>query len=305
MDEPGSEFQRFHLQKQDLDWLPPNLQMVRKVVSRTIWTGAIGAGVASIALPHLHLAGLVGGFTKAMFVGGVFAGDRAARSLLRRRLIKLTHGQLDLSRLRQEPDGELVHVRGRVRAGRHLPGVFDPSVRAVYRRLRLFLGDELPVLRWIHEAAVDFSLVDERGEAVTVQVQGARLVVADPKLVRLGDCDPEVERILALLPMAANAHAWLARRDARVQRGKPLLRSPARGHWRGDFRLAVGEALLRDGDEIEVVGYKSRVVDPTLAARLERDIPLRATLRSGRELPVILSMAIDRSARSGNSAEVS
>jgi hypothetical protein len=49
------------------------------------------------------------------------------------------------------------------------------------------------------------------------------------------------------------------------------------------------ETLLKPGDEIEVVGYKSRKVDPTVQDRLARETPMRATLRAGKDLPVILS----------------
>ncbi|HEX6838267.1 MAG TPA: dihydroxy-acid dehydratase, partial [Polyangia bacterium] len=48
-------------------------------------------------------------------------------------------------------------------------------------------------------------------------------------------------------------------------------------------------AILRDGDVVEIVGYKSRTVDPTVATRLERDTPFRATLKGGRNLPLIIA----------------
>ncbi len=51
----------------------------------------------------------------------------------------------------------------------------------------------------------------------------------------------------------------------------------------------ASEILLRDGDLVEVVGYKSRTVDPRVQSRLERDTPMRATLRTGRELPLLIS----------------
>jgi len=48
--------------------------------------------------------------------------------------------------------------------------------------------------------------------------------------------------------------------------------------------------MLRPGDVVEAVGYKSRKVDPTVLDRLARETPMRATLRAGKELPVILSV---------------
>jgi hypothetical protein len=55
--------------------------------------------------------------------------------------------------------------------------------------------------------------------------------------------------------------------------------------------------LVCPGDEVEIVGYKTRTIDPTLAGRLPREAPLRATLRSGRELPLLVApvhAALDR-----------
>ena len=53
--------------------------------------------------------------------------------------------------------------------------------------------------------------------------------------------------------------------------------------------MRIGEFVLRDGDAIEIVGYKSRTVDPTVATRLERDTPFRATLKGGRNLPLLIA----------------
>jgi hypothetical protein len=53
--------------------------------------------------------------------------------------------------------------------------------------------------------------------------------------------------------------------------------------------LRAGEVVLREGELVEVVGYKTRVVDETISDRLERDTPLRATLRGGKELPLLIS----------------
>jgi hypothetical protein len=58
---------------------------------------------------------------------------------------------------------------------------------------------------------------------------------------------------------------------------------------RGDRRVQLVETLLRDGDSVEIVGYKSRVVDPRFASRLAREEPYRATLRGGQALPLLIS----------------
>jgi hypothetical protein len=54
-------------------------------------------------------------------------------------------------------------------------------------------------------------------------------------------------------------------------------------------KVRVGEIVIRDGDTIEIVGYKSRTIDPTVATRLERETPFRATLRGGRNLPLLIA----------------
>jgi hypothetical protein len=268
---------RTHLLKDDLDWLPPSLKAVRWVVAGTLWTGMAGAAFG--VMLATHSGGALAGLFKSLAVVGFYAGDRAARGVLRRRLGKLAHGEVELSRLKQEADGELVHVRGRVRARGALTGLLDERASTVYRRVRLTLGE----VHLVHEAAVDFSLVDERGEVVFVQVSGARLVAPEPKKQKLVAVGPQVERLLAQ-PWPKQADRWIEKRAKRQSKGKSM---PT---------LFASEFLLQENDEIEVVGYKTRVVDVSLEARLERETPLRATLRDGRELPVIISPAMGRRA---------
>jgi hypothetical protein len=54
----------------------------------------------------------------------------------------------------------------------------------------------------IDEEAVDFHLVDDEGSAIGIEVDGARLLVQDPKLVEIKD--PERLFPLATDPAAAN-----------------------------------------------------------------------------------------------------
>lgn len=51
---------------------------------------------------------------------------------------------------------------------------------------------------------------------------------------------------------------------------------------------ALNDHVVRQGDRIEVVGYKDRRVDPRVADRLGREEPMRATLRSGRAMPLLI-----------------
>jgi len=264
--------ERTHLYKHDLDWLPRSFKIVRWTAAGGIWavTGAlVGAiGVAS------HSGGFIGAVGKPLVLAGLYAGDRSARALLRRRLSKLAHGQVELARLKQEADGELVHVRGRVHARALVNGLVDDGARGVFRRVHASFGQ----VRVVHEAAIDFALVDEHGESIIVEVEGARLIAPEPKLARVDGLAQAVDRLLAL-PLPKEIDRWRAKRNKRLaKRKKPE-------------RIAASEYLLRDGDEVEVVGYKNRRVDVSVGERLERDTPLRATLRAGRELPLILSPA--------------
>ena len=69
----------------------------------------------------------------------------------------------------------------------------------------------------------------------------------------------------------------LQHREERRNKGKSL------------GKIRVADFALRDGDAVEIVGYKSRTVDPTVATRLERDTPFRATLKGGRGLPLLIA----------------
>jgi hypothetical protein len=166
---------------------------------------------------------------------------------------------VNLARLAQEPDGALVHVRGHVRAVQTLPGLMAP-LPAVYRRLAFSAYGK----GFFHEAAVDFMLVNPNGEAIAVHVDGARLLAPVPPLRALvGDEIDRVDR-LPFAPLVG-----LKQTRAKDLRG--------------------GEMLLQDGAAVEVIGYKSRIVDPTVSARLERETPMRAVLRSGRQLPLLIA----------------
>src|SRR3954468_18287783 len=108
-------FERTHFVKDDLDWMPGSFKAIRWAVAGGVWTGLFGAAVALAAFSHAHVIFFGKGLT-ALALGGVWAGDRAAKGVLRKRLARLAHGDVDLNRLKHEPDGELVHVKGKVRA---------------------------------------------------------------------------------------------------------------------------------------------------------------------------------------------
>jgi hypothetical protein len=264
--------ERTHLLRDDLDWLPPSYKALRWTVAGTVWTGIFGGLTALFVLTKFQGAYFFGKGVAALAAGGYFAGDRAARAALRLRLKRLAHGAVDLSRLPAEPDGELVHVSGRVRARATIPSLLGEPP-GVYRRLRFCLpGDDLQL---VHEAACDFWLVADDSEPVLVDVQAARLLVGDIKIQHY-DAQAPVTRNFQELRLPETVQLVMIRREKRRARGK-------------SDKLQAGELMLRDGDRIEILGYKSRTVDPTVHDRLERETPFRATLRGGRELPLLIA----------------
>ena len=239
--------------REDLDWLPPSFKALRWTLTGASWTVAVGV-LALIVLFVRH------GFflfwwkpLAALLAGGGYVGDRASRAMLRRRMRGLAHGSVDLSKLRNQADGELVHVTGRVRAGETLPALVSQR-RCVLQRVDFALDRE----RWVHESGRDFWLVDPKGESVRVEVEGARLIAPQPQLG----------------PMSAT----------------PFLRLTGFSH----ASFAEGaETVIQDGDEVDIVGYKTQSVDPTVAV-MPRETPLRATLRSGKLLPLLVSPRLPR-----------
>ena len=253
--------QRTQLLQHDLDWLPLSYRRLRWTVTGAVW--AAMAGITGAGLFYAHVGLFLGKTLPGLLGAGYYAGDRVARRVLRGRLRRLAGGSVDLSALKNEADGELVHLRGRVRARQTLPALLD-AAPAVYRRVIFHLDRYRPA---VHEAAVDFELVDATGESITIEVEGARLLAQPGKL------SEHLEEDFLALPLPAALDRAVARR-ARSKRFQAV---------------KAAEVLLCDGDEVEVVGYKSRRVDPSVASRLERDTPMRATLRSGKNLPLVIA----------------
>jgi hypothetical protein len=262
--------QRTHLERRDLDWLPPRYRAIKWTVAGTIWTGMFGGIAALLVATHGHGGGIFGGLGKAfagLIAGGYVAGDRAARRVLRGRLQKLAGGAVDPARLPAEPDGELVHVTGRVRSHGGTVAALVDGQPVVWRRVVFGFNRESRV---VHEAAVDFWLEGETGEPIAVETAEARLLVPNGKDVGYEEGHAVASALVALLP-------------AELQPRVPKSRKKRK------WKVRAAEMVLRDGDLIEVLGYKARTVDPTMASRLERDTPYRASLRGGRVLPLLIA----------------
>jgi hypothetical protein len=114
--------------------------------------------------------------------------------------------------------------------------------------------------RWIHESAVSFALVDESGERVFVEAGGARWLV------------PARERV-----------SYPAERFSR-EHVPPRVRELVAGR---DFVEAY-EQVLEVGERVQLVGYKTSTPDAQGTPGDYRSPPVRATLRSGPKLPLII-----------------
>jgi hypothetical protein len=267
--------ERTHLLKHDLDWAPRSYRVLSRVVGVTVAAAPFGALAAFMLATHSHFDGGSITIFSTMVPGGLLVGDRAARALIGRRLRSLARGEVDVARLREQEDGELVHVRGKVRAARTISAFLDGSP-AVFRRMIFELDDWRYRQGWrsgpiVHEGALDFALVDASGESITVEVEGARLLAHPARSTQGYD-----QGDFLALPLPPGAATDIARRRrAKAVEGKPT--KPVK----------ASEILPRDGDEVEVVGYKSRQVDPTVAT-LSRETPMRASLRSGKQLPLLI-----------------
>jgi hypothetical protein len=256
--------ERTHLLRHDLDWLPPGYRAVRWVVAGGLWTTMVGGIIGLGLVAHVPVYAFGKGLA-ILAAGGAVAGDRAARGVLRGRLRKLARGAVDLSRLPAEPDGELVHVSGKVRA--------LGADKAVYRRIVFSFDGQT---RAVRETAQDFWLVGE-GEPVLVEVGDARLL-ADGAATKLPPDDPRARELEELArPLSNILRRVIEHRDKRRMKGKKI------------GKVRVNEMALRDGDEVEILGYKTRTIDPSVSMRLERDTPYRAALRGGKSLPLLIA----------------
>lgn len=252
--------ERSHRLRDDLDWLPPAARRARRATLATMWGGsALAVGAAVVVAP---LAVAVAWKGLVLAGGGLaVAGHHAGRLALQRQLQRMGRGEVPLRELEAEAEGELVVVRGTVEAETTIPGLLLDAT-GVYRRMVW-----QPDGRWVSEAAVDFALVDIRGRRVLVQAAGARW-------------------------MTPNREPWtypLARIDR--EGVAPALRSLARSS--GAIALQAAEQVLEVGAEVQVVGYKTASPDVGGAVVDYRLPPQRATLRSGPDLPLVITRVRD------------
>ena len=216
---------------------------------------AIGAGAAGALVLNPFAAGLV---WKSLVLGGAGAiavADRAARAALRSKLARMSRGEMQLAELDAREEGELVVVRGTIEADDMLRGTLVDA-EGVYRRM-IFKARGT----WVHEAACDFTLVDDKGGRIRVEAAGARWMTPERELVEYPG----------------------------TRFAAPEVSSKVRQLAAGKDTVEALERVLGAGTEVQVVGYKTTSADASGVATDYRAAPQRATLRSGDDLPLVIS----------------
>jgi hypothetical protein len=251
--------ERTHELRRDQDWLPAGARRAGRLVTAVVWTGAafgMVGGAMLMPVPDFWVwpAGGVG-------VAAAVASERARRALLRRYLARLTRGAVHLAEVDQRAEGELIVVRGTIEAAESLTGILT-AARGVYRRMTLTAMGK----QWVHEAAVDFALIDDAGERILIQTGGARWL------------EP------------SSPFTWYPSLQLDRDGMPPAVRDLVRGNRAA--LVAASERVLAIGARVQIVGYKTVSADASGAAAGYRLPPQRATLRSGPALPLAIT-AID------------
>jgi hypothetical protein len=252
--------ERTHRWRDDRAWMPARVRRMRWGVTGAAWatTGAAMIGFAAVVPVFV-----VTGWKVIVGVGAavVGAGERAGAAMFKRELAKITNGRVELADLSARKNGELVLVRGKIACESPMPALLV-NAECVYRRLIFKAGK-----KWVHEAAVDFSLVDEAGKIVRVQAAGARWLHAEREPV----CYPERLFLSDKVPHSVQERV------------------------RGHEIIEAYEHVLTVGTEVQVVGYKTASADVGGEMVDYRLPPQRATLESGDDLPLVISIPDDKS----------
>ncbi len=247
--------ERTHPLRADLDWIPKRARRASRLIRGATWT-SIGAAIVGTVVvtplaPVLWKGVVVGG------AGAVAVADRVARSSTRKQLAKMSRGEYALAELDAREEGELVVVRGTVEADTEhtLPGLLIEA-EGVYRRMVFKTWRS-----WVHEAAVDFTLVAQRGDRIHIQSAGARWMTP--------------RRELVTYPGIRFTGEGVPSRVQKVTEGKATVEAI--------------ERVLTVGTLVQVVGYKTTSAATDGVMRDYRLPPQRATLRSGPEIPLVIT----------------
>jgi hypothetical protein len=255
--------QRFHRLSHDRDWLPPAIKRSQKWTSATT-VAAAGAGTAALGLTLVApFAALL--LWKGVALGGIagfWAGRGAGQRRLRRDVLRMASGEIPLSDLEKHNDGELVVAKGVVKP-------LDPLLRGilnetegVYRRAVFHSRG-----KWVHEAAVDFALLDAQGTELVVHAAGARWLAPERECFEY-----PVAQIRQRIDATSKLHEYFENTGERV---------------------SAFEHVLQVGEEVQVVGYKSRTADSTGTFADYRLPPQRISLQSGPDIPLLVLRCAD------------
>lgn len=254
--------QRTHKLRRDRDWMPAPVRRAGWMTSGLVWVGS-GAAVtgAVMVAPAILLA------WKGLLIGGVsaaVAGERAGRAMFHRQLAKLSRGEVELADVGKREEGELVVVRGTIDASSPLTGILRDTP-GVYRRMVFDARG-----KWVHEAATDFALIDDRGHRILIQAAGARWMATTQELMTYPALRFQAEGVpRQVRELVANT---------------------------GAMTIEASERVLAAGTPVQIVGYKTASADATGEAAGYRLPPQRATLRSGPELPLVITTLEDLNA---------
>ena len=213
-----------------------------------------GAAVGWLDVSGTALVGLVG-----LAASARIAAARAAMKLTLARLPVREHDELDAL-----ADRSRVRLRGKVVAGATVSAVLMPraaAASAVAFDIRYSRPWRLErTVTYLFEAAQDFSLVDRSGVGVPIRVSGATLA----GIVR--------------------SRGWTSLDDAARIGNLPLPPSPAGWERRGIGNSS--EALVEDGQEVQIIGTKMREVAVSGTGTF-REAPTRTVIATG-ELPLVI-----------------
>jgi hypothetical protein len=253
-----------------------------------VLAGALGAAVSPL---HRVPAQVGIGFIVFGFLA-TFAGDRLARRAVGKRLDRLFRGEKGepinyrqaarhglAAAPRLAPLGSLICVRGKVVARRPVESLLGKG-RGVYRRLYL----DLDGLKAVHETARDFLVVAD--ETVLVEAAEARLLDPDDRVDYFPGCGPPADEIFAL-PWPDGLDGALRRRGWARDEDGTLRQEPGVLEGAPPATILLAETLIREGDEVCVLGVKATVVDADGADY--REAPVRTLLRAGGGWPVVIA----------------
>lgn len=226
------------------------------MVTGGLW-GATAASLVGVCAVAPGLVSVLGKAFVAGAAGAVVAGDRIGRTMLRSKLRQLAAGEIELASLDERREGELVVVEGLIEAEHTSRGVVS-DVQGVYRRL-MFKPKRTT---YVHEAAVNFALVDSAGNRILIEAAGARWMTPQRELVSY----------------------------PRARFDKPDTPASVKQLLGGALQVEAIEDILVSGTRVQIVGYKTASADASGRVVDYRLPPQRATLRSGPALPLVITV---------------